>query len=69
MITAGFADRFGRPRGAVPGPISSPLSVGPNNLLADRAHVIRSAQDVLDVLRGDGRAAANRVADSPPEGV
>jgi DNA processing protein len=63
--TADLAHRFGHECGAVPGPITSRLSVGPNNLLADRAHVVRSAQDVLDVLRGSGPAADDQAADPP----
>lgn len=35
---------------AVPGPITSLLSAGPNRLLQDGAHVALSAQDVLDVI-------------------
>ncbi len=61
--TAEFAHRFGHERGAVPGPITSRLSVGPNDLLADRAHVVRGAQDVLDVLRGGGGPADDQAAD------
>lgn len=67
LDTADFAHRFGNERGAVPGPTTSRLSVGPNNLLADCAHVVRSAQDVLDVLRGSGRAAEDQAADPPAE--
>jgi DNA processing protein len=35
---------------AVPGPISSLLSVGPNRLLRQGAHVVTDAEDVLDVI-------------------
>lgn len=58
MVTADFARRFGRQLGAVPGPITSPLSAGPNGLLAERAHLVRDAHDVLDVLRGERRGPA-----------
>jgi DNA processing protein len=67
LITADFAHRFGHERGAVPAPTTSRLSVGPNNLLADRAHVVRGAQDVLDVLRGGSSAADDQAADPPAE--
>jgi DNA processing protein len=61
LLTAGFARALGRPIGAVPGPISSPASVGSNALLADGAYVVRGPQDVLDELFGAGvrRAAAD----------
>lgn len=35
---------------AVPGPITSLLSAGPNRLLQEGAHVCLSAQDVLDII-------------------
>lgn len=54
LITAEFARDLGRDVGAVPGPVTSPLSRGPNGLLADGAHVIRSAEDALDVACGVG---------------
>jgi DNA processing protein len=59
LLTAGFARSLGRPVGAVPGPITSPASAGPNRLLAAGAYVVRGPQDVLDQLFGAGiRAAA-----------
>lgn len=36
--------------GAIPGPVTSRISAGPNALLACGATVVRSAQDVLDAL-------------------
>ena len=48
MVTADFAVALGRDLGAVPGPVNSPLSAGPNNLLASGACLTRGAQDVLD---------------------
>jgi len=41
--------------GAVPGPVTSRASAGPNALLAGGACVIRGAQDVLDAMLGPGR--------------
>jgi predicted Rossmann fold nucleotide-binding protein DprA/Smf involved in DNA uptake len=38
----------------VPGPVGSRLSVGPNNLLASGACLVRDAQDVLDAMLGCG---------------
>jgi DNA processing protein len=54
LITADLAADLGRDLGAVPGPIGSRLSAGPNNLLAGGACVVRDAQDVLDAMLGAG---------------
>lgn len=50
LITADLAMQLGRPVGAVPGPVTRPLSHGTNALLADGAHVVRDARDVLEAL-------------------
>ncbi len=49
LITADIALQLGRALGAVPGPVDSVRSAGPNALLHDGAHVVRGAQDILDV--------------------
>ena len=49
MIGERAAD-LGHVVGAVPGPITSRVSAGPNALLAGGASVVRSTQDVLDAL-------------------
>lgn len=54
LITAEMAAEIGRQVGAVPGPVTSWRSSGTNRLLADGAAVVRSAQDVLDLLLGPG---------------
>jgi DNA processing protein len=54
LITADLAADLGRDIGAVPGPINSRLSAGPNDLLAGGACLIREAQDVLDAMLGPG---------------
>lgn len=54
LITADLAADLGRDLGAVPGPITSRASAGPNNLLASGACVVRDAQDVLDAMLGPG---------------
>lgn len=54
LITAQFAQSYGRDVGAVPGQVTSGLAAGPNALLADGACVVRSASDVLDALYGPG---------------
>jgi DNA processing protein len=55
LITTDLAADLGRDLGAVPGPVTSRASAGPNGLLAAGAHVIRDAQDVLDAMLGPGR--------------
>lgn len=54
LITADLAADLGRDLGAVPGPVGSRLSAGPNNLIAGGACVVRDAQDVLDAMLGPG---------------
>jgi DNA processing protein len=55
LITMDLAADLGRDLGAVPGPVTSRASIGPNALLAGGACVIRNAQDVLDAMLGPGR--------------
>ena len=54
LITADLAADLGRDLGAVPGPVNSRASAGPNNLLAGGACLVRDTQDVLDALLGPG---------------
>jgi DNA processing protein len=54
LITAEFARDLGKDVGAIPGQITSPLARGPNALLLDGAHVIRNAEDALDLACGVG---------------
>lgn len=60
LITADLAADLGRDLGAVPGPVTSRASAGPNALLASGAHVVRDAQDVLDAMLGPGRRELDR---------
>ena len=60
LITAREAAGLGRTVGAVPGPVNSWLSAGPNHLLADGAMVVRDAQDVMDSMFGVGVRSARR---------
>ncbi|MBA3867265.1 MAG: DNA-protecting protein DprA [Solirubrobacterales bacterium] len=60
LITADMAADLGRDLGAVPGPVTSRASAGPNNLLAGGACVVRDAQDVLDAMLGPGAKALER---------
>jgi DNA processing protein len=64
LITADLAADLGRDLGAVPGPVSSRYSAGPNNLLAGGACLVRDAQDVLDAMLGAG---AQRIERFGPE--
>jgi DNA processing protein len=54
LITADLAVDIGRDLGAVPGPVTSRASAGPNSLLAGGACLVRDAQDVLDAMLGPG---------------
>ncbi|MGI8631421.1 MAG: DNA-processing protein DprA [Solirubrobacterales bacterium] len=54
LITAEVAADLGRTVGAVPGAVTSPLSAGANELLADGALVVRGAADILDLMLGPG---------------
>jgi DNA processing protein len=60
LITADLAADLGRDLGAVPGPVTSRLSAGPNNLLAGGACLVRDAQDVLDAMLGPGARTIER---------
>ncbi|HEX7058367.1 MAG TPA: DNA-processing protein DprA [Solirubrobacterales bacterium] len=60
LITADLAADLGRDLGAVPGPVSSRSSAGPNNLLAGGACLVRDAQDVLDAMLGPGARRVER---------
>jgi DNA processing protein len=60
LITADLAADLGRDLGAVPGPVTSRASAGPNNLLAGGACVVRDAQDVLDAMLGAGVTQIDR---------
>jgi DNA processing protein len=60
LITTDLAADLGRDLGAVPGPVTSRASAGPNGLLAGGACVIRDAQDVLDAMLGPGSRRLDR---------
>ena len=60
LITADLAADLGRDLGAVPGPVTSRASAGPNNLLAGGACVVRDAQDILDAMLGPGTKRIER---------
>ena len=64
LITADLAADLGRDLGAVPGPVTSRASAGPNALLAGGACVVRDAQDILDAMLGAGAERIERTG--PP---
>lgn len=55
LITAEDAKKFGRPIFAVPGPITSNLSKGPNSLVSKGAVVVTSDEDIIRNLTIDNR--------------
>jgi DNA processing protein len=50
LITAGLAGELGREVMAVPGPLTSPLSVGAHRLIQDGAALIQGWEDVIGQL-------------------
>lgn len=50
LVTARFALEQNKQVGAVPGNVTSGLSVGTNNLIKSGAHIITEAEDVLNLL-------------------
>jgi DNA processing protein len=64
LITAEVAMKLGRTVGAVPGQVGVRVAEGTNALLADGAHLIAGARDVLDLLFGVGARPPDRVG--PP---
>ena len=50
MVTAKLATEYNREVSAIPGSIFSSVSEGPNYLIAEGAHAVTSAEDVLNLL-------------------
>ena len=70
LITSKSAMEEGRDVFAVPGPITSELSQGPNNLLKMGARPVTSAEDILSVFGVlNGRVKSVPVANSPTEAI
>lgn len=71
LITVDFATDLGRDVMAVPGPVTSPLSAVPHDLIADGAALIRTADDVLAVLgvKRPTAPASPTSASAPAESV
>ncbi len=68
LITAEFAQQLGRTVGAVPGPITSRVASGANQLLHDGAATIRCTEDILDEMFGVGQGPDGkpRATEPPP---
>jgi DNA processing protein len=69
LITADLAADLGRDLGAVPGPVTSRASAGPNHLLAGGACLVRDAQDVLDAMLGAGVRRIERSGPALDQGL
>ncbi|MBR3632821.1 MAG: DNA-processing protein DprA [Elusimicrobiaceae bacterium] len=74
LITAKLALEMGKDVLAVPGPIDSPQSGGPNQLIQDGAGVVTCVKDIIDYIPQpelfDLQTPANAVAESTlPEGL
>jgi len=68
LTTADFAAELGRAVGAVPGQVTSRLSVGTHALIQSGAPLIRDATDALDLLAGaTGRVFEDPAPPSPPD--
>jgi DNA processing protein len=61
LITVGFALEQGRDVFAVPGPIFSPKSAGPNQLIRDGAGLVTRGQDILEALNLSAAAIQQEV--------
>ncbi len=61
MLTADAARAQDRRLGAVPGPVGSRVSAGPNQLLAGGAHVVRDIQDIFVAMFGADSSARRRL--------
>jgi DNA processing protein len=58
LLTTRYAAELGRPVGAVPGRVTFPQAIGPNQLIREGAHLISRVQDVLDLLFEAGTRSA-----------
>jgi DNA processing protein len=78
MITAEFALDLGREVLAIPGPVTSPQSAVPNQLIREGASLARGPEDVLEALgversgppgAGPGSGSADETAPGPAESL
>lgn len=61
LITADCALDQGKPVGAVPGPVTSPLSEGPNELLKNGATPVTNANDILNMCGLSSKGSDNPI--------
>jgi DNA processing protein len=67
LITVRFALEQGRDVFAVPGPIFSPKSAGPNQLIRDGAGLVSRGQDILEALNLSAAAIQQEVQAALPD--
>src|SRR5262249_23171246 len=67
LITVPYALEQGRDVFAVPGPIFSPKSEGPNQLIRDGAGLVTRGQDILDALNLSTMAIQHEMQAALPE--
>jgi len=67
LITVRFALEQGRDVFAVPGPIFSPKSAGPNQLIRDGAGLVARGQDILEALNLSAAAIQQEVQAALPD--
>ena len=67
LITVRYALEQGRDVFAIPGPIFSPKSMGPNQLIRDGAGLVTQAQDILEPLNLSAAAIQQEVHAAFPE--
>jgi DNA processing protein len=65
LAGAHIARTLGRPLGAIPGRVGSPLSTGPHALLRDGAKLIRGPEDVLELLCSLDGASSSSATGAP----
>ncbi|OYX42789.1 DNA protecting protein DprA [Candidatus Saccharibacteria bacterium 32-49-12] len=63
--TVRYALDYGKEVAAIPGPIDSPTSVGPNQLISQGAHPVSHPNDILYILGINPRRQSIAIVDNP----